>query len=145
MDNKTGVRNRDMIFIASRTDEPLINTEGLTYDYCREYYHDGFQRAKIDMVNPNAPMNGVVGRDTKNKKITHKVRVFKHDQIEVDKVVIWVDGPMLRLLQIDTVMQDPKSRRHMYLYCVEKQYSTDPSDFGGKSYHNREVPSFMSR
>lgn len=136
------VRNRDIIFIAERVDIPIVAENGISFDSCREYYHDGYQRAKVEIMSPNAPINGVAGRDRTNR-ISHKVRVFKHDQIEIDKVVIWIDGIMVRLLDIDTIQQDPKSRRHLYLYCIEKQYTTNIDDLSGKTMSGMDVPDFM--
>lgn len=134
------VRNREMIFICEKDDVPVVREDGLSYDTCREFLHDGYQRGAITIMSPNAPMNGAAGRNAKNK-ITHKVRVFKHDQIEVDKVVIWMDGIMARLLKIDSVQQDPESRRHLYLYCVEYQYSTDVTEFSGISAYGANMNS----
>lgn len=138
MMNSSGVRQREIIFIAKQVDIPIVAQNGISFDSCQEYYHDGFQRAKIQIMSPNAPMNGVAGRD-KNNKVTHKVRVFKHDQVEVDKVVIWMDGIMTRTLQIKEVQQDPKSRRHLYLYCFETKYTTYIDDISNRSTFNRPV------
>jgi len=135
----SSVRNRDMVFIAKQVDMPIVASNGLSFDSCQEYYHDGFQRAKIEIVNPNSPLGGVAGSDQRNR-ITHKVRVFKHEQVEIDKVVIWVDGPMIRTLQIDQVQQDPKSRRHLYLYCFETKYTCYLEGFNTTTVFNRQIP-----
>ena len=114
------LRRRDKVIVAKKVDVPVGD-----YDSMIEYYHNGYQRASIDIVSPHNPLNGISGRDTKNNTINYKLRIFKDKQVEIDHEVLWFDGVLPRLLRISKVQQDPKSRRHIYLYCTEKSFGED--------------------
>jgi len=130
------IRKREKIIIAKPEDIPLQKEgQSLSYDSLRKYYNNGFSRGFIELVNPNHPLNGMSGQSDSDKKISHKVRVFKHKSYETGDYVLWMDGKFPRLLRISAVMQDKESRRHINLYCIEKA-------IGDQAFVEEQVSSF---
>ena len=135
------IRKREPIIISKPVDLPYqSDDQTLCYDSIVKHFHNGFTRGQVDIVAPNHPLNGVAGHDPKNK-ITHRVRVFKHELYETGDVVLWMDGKVPRTLRVQQIMQDKISRRHVNLYCVEKQIGENVNKIEVRSTFGSEISS----
>lgn len=129
------IRQREKIILAKALD---IGNE--TYDSMKAYFHNGFQRAKVEPVKPNHPLNGVSGFNDKGNKINYKVIIRNREPIDTNSYILWLDRNMPRLLQVCEVMINPKSVRHTNCYCIEKGYG--PHLFEEKTTYGQNTQHF---